>query len=119
MKHNHRRSFIARNDHKLDEGWLKGPRHGRFGGIGEHDLKLGVEIGEFVSAGASPRGCGELSGKARQKGKHGAKHYVHSRMRFRQRMVLKKMEQLDFENHKKIGNRKSTKFYGKGSRMCL
>jgi hypothetical protein len=40
---------------------------------------------------ACPWGCIEWHGKQRQRGRRGAKHYVHSRVRFRQKMAIGKM----------------------------
>ena len=75
MKHNHRDGTVKRDERFIDVHWV----------VKGFDDELDVV------AIACPWGCPQYSGKGRQRGRHGAKHFVHSRVRFKQKMTLHKL----------------------------
>lgn len=74
MKTNHRRNFVARAC--TDNAWWGDSSRDK-----EADVSVGACIGHFFSNGH----------RGMAKAKRGAKKYIHSRMRFRQKEFLREL----------------------------
>ena len=75
MKHNYRRGAIKRNDKKCNND--RGVEIST-----DNYLDVRIQAHTF---------CLCLNGRERQRARHGAKHFINSRRRFHQKMMLKKL----------------------------